>query len=624
LFAPSIASEIAMRTSLPPFLLVCCLWSTPGCALNVDTPCTSLDQCIAELRTLAQTPAPYSSTMTPQEIALLAQLRSFEGAVPRLVALLADPNDAVANIAAVGLRDAEYIDPMFLPQIIAGLDRGLGWLAPALGRMPSDAAAREAVARLLVSDSAPHNQEAYAVKLAGRRAIPFIVEAARCTTPCAAQDHYLLGYVLGEMGAERALAAPGLLAIAQEPQTPDSVAHGVLRMIAYLREDAKSLEADLIALRKAKPELYRHIDDALIGMRSERASAIFAHRLGRQPSANTLRDLAEIGVAAQAAGPKLIELLDHDDWEVRLAAARALGYIEYAPAAAALIDLLDEPSDIRLNWVAAEALGMMRNPAAIDKLQEISTSHWYPPVRQAAALALTHIREGRPHTSRFHQRNFPSEFYAYHSMGRDATICDSPSIARKPEPGNEKLAAAIDPEPLKLLSYTATIVSYDASEETEAKAKADSDTGIKVIELTPDNIVEHREETRQIPDVALRVSDGWLLGSDRGEWGGELVFRPDHGAIQRILEDNIENVYHVGSRTIAVAGLAHMMINHGMLYQLTRAPDGQWSAAPWRSLPGAPRSSWLLETGDLLINVSGGGTLIAAADGSMQMAPCAN
>jgi HEAT repeat protein len=611
-----------MHARLSALLLVSGLCIGASCAPAGEAPCASLQACVGAVRKLAAVPGPYAQTTTIAETALLARLRSFDGAVPQLVALLEDPDDAVANIAAVGLRDAEYIDPVFLPQIIAGLDRGLGWLAPALGRMPSDAAAREAVARLLVSDSAPHNQEAYAVELAGRRAVPFIVEAARCTTPCAAQDHYLLGYVLGEMGAERALAAPGLSAIAQDPQTPDSVAQGVLRMIAYLQEDAKSLEADLIALRKAKPELYRHIDDALIGMRSERTSAIFAHRLGREPSANTLRDLAETGVAAQAAGPKLIELLDHDNWEVRLAAARALGYVEYAPAAAALIDLLDEPSDIRLNWVAAEALGMMRNPAAIDKLQETSTSHWYPPVRQAAAVALTHIREGRSYASRFHQRNFPSEFYAYRSMGEDSTLCDSPSIARKPEPENEKLAAAIDPDPLQLLSYTATIVSYGASEETEAKATADSDTGIKVVELTPDNIVEHREEIRQIPDVALRVSDGWLLGSDRGEWGGELVYRPDQGAIQRFLEDNIQNIYRIGSRTIAVAGLAHLMSNHGMLYELTRAPDGQWSAAPWRSLPGAPRSSWLLETGDLLINVSDGGTLITAADGSMKMAPC--
>lgn len=44
--------------------------------------------------------------------------------------------------------------------------------------MPSDAAAREAAARLLTSDSAPHDQEAYAVQLSGRRAIPFIVPTA--------------------------------------------------------------------------------------------------------------------------------------------------------------------------------------------------------------------------------------------------------------------------------------------------------------------------------------------------------------------------------------------------------------------------------------------------------------
>lgn len=204
--------------------------------------CQTLDDCIANLHALAETPGKYNSTLIPDEIALNKHLLSFDGAVPRLVSLLADPDANVANIAAAALRDATYIDPIYLPQIRAGLDRHLGWLAPALGRMPSDEAAREAVARLLVSESAPENQEAYAVELSGRRAIPFIVEAARCRKGCGPEDQYVLSKVLGRIKADRSQAAPGFIAIAQDPSVPFSVARGALEMIGVLREEGRSVE----------------------------------------------------------------------------------------------------------------------------------------------------------------------------------------------------------------------------------------------------------------------------------------------------------------------------------------------------------------------------------------------
>ncbi len=138
-----------MYARLSALLMVGGLCSGTQASAAVDERCGSLQACVGAVRKLAAVPGPYAQATTPAETALLARLRSFDGAVPQLVALLADSDDAVANIAAVGLRDADTIDPIFLPQVRAGLDRRLGWLAPALGRMPSDAAAREAVARLL-------------------------------------------------------------------------------------------------------------------------------------------------------------------------------------------------------------------------------------------------------------------------------------------------------------------------------------------------------------------------------------------------------------------------------------------------------------------------------------------
>src|SRR5690606_19615953 len=137
-----------------------------------------LSACVQELRAMAQAKDnPYSSVGADSE-KLKQRILSQPGAVDALIPLLKDPDERVADLAAFTLRDAPTIDPVYLPQIREGLDRDLGWLAPALARIGTEEAAKEAVNRYLVSDSAPDNQEAYAVQLFGSRAIPFMLEHA--------------------------------------------------------------------------------------------------------------------------------------------------------------------------------------------------------------------------------------------------------------------------------------------------------------------------------------------------------------------------------------------------------------------------------------------------------------
>lgn len=588
----------------------------PGATRSAST-CDSLDVCVAQLRALATRSDVEDNRMGEGETEFLERLRSFDGAIPRLVELLADPDERVASMAAKGLRDAEEIDPVFLPQVVAGLDRDLDWLAPALGHMPSDRAAREAVARLLVSDSAPHNQEAYAVELSGKRAIPFIVEAARCPKGCGEQDHYYLGYVLGEMENDRALAAPGLMALAEDDTASKQAIHGALSMIGQLQRDGASLESRLEALRARKPALTDAIDEALVGIGSTKAGSIFSERLRQEPDIYLLRDVAQTGHAGRASGPVLVDLLHHPDGDVRLGAARALGYVGYEPAAEALVPLLEDGADVRLNWVAAESLGRLRATSAAPALTRVEQTHWFPAVRQAAGRAVKAIRDGTPYESRFHPSNFPFEFFAYQSMTDGMPACRSPELQAVKEPRERKLHAAADGKRLAKLAYASTIVGFGAVEDLDGTAKPG-----EVIELTPQNMVEHRQVVSQTPGVALRVEGGWLVGADRGEWGGELVFIGDNGLNQTILEQNVEDIYRLGSRLVAVTGLAHMFMNEGMLYEVVSDSGGHWSARTWRALPSAPGSSWLVPTGELQVNSHGGVSVLVDSVGVMRMAPC--
>jgi hypothetical protein len=79
---------------------------------------------------------------------------------------------------------------------------------------------------------------------------------------------------------------------------------------------------------------------------------------------------------------------------------------------------------------------------------------------------------------------------------------------------------------------------------------------------------------------ALRVRGGWLVGADRGEWGGELVFLGDDGIQRKLLDENVQDIVQLGSRYVAVTGLAHLTLNHGMLYEVGPDEGGSWRAPP--------------------------------------------
>jgi len=560
-----------------------------------------------------------SNGLGDEEQAYIAKLLEHEQeAIPRLVTLLAHPDENVAELAAATLRDCKHIDPEYLPQIIAGLDRGIGWLPGALGKMDSDEAAKEAVKRYLAADSSPQNQEAYAVRLQGARAIPFLIEAAKADGGKDSQVYYLLGYALGEMDPdERAKAIPALKGMLEDKQTSEALAKGTLAMIGYLGEQGLVLEPDLVALRRSNATLTENIDFALIGLRSPLSGKIYAEMLKKDPDRLILRDLAEVGKPARDAGEEVTKLLGHPDWHTRRAAARALGFIGYDPATPQLIALLGDERDVQMNWIAAQSLGRLNAKSAEDALTAAAAKHWHPTVRKEAEIALSHLKSPAPYESQFHVKNFPLEFFRYDDFEIDTEPPPKIPQAVK-EPAESKLYVATSPKRIKKLSYKSEIVSYGAKDEAEQREEKGPDG---IIVVNQGNIVEHRKPITQVPDVALRVDGGWLAGSDRGEWGGELVFITDGGKPHPVLSVNIHDLYALGKRYIAICGLAHMTSNDGMVYELTRGADAKWTATPWRSLPGAPQASAKTKSGEIFISTIQGGDILLSEDGTFRMAP---
>ena len=159
----------------------------------------------------------------------------------------------------------------------------------------------------------------------------------------------------------------------------------------------------------------------------------------------------------------------------------------------------------------------------------------------------------------------------------------------------EKLIYKNNKDELQGLSHTATIYSYGKNgQET---------TSIE-----------------QLPQVAVKVWNGWLTGSDRGEWGGELVFVDASGNPEILLNDNIHNIYKTDNGAIVIAGLSHMLSNNGRIYLITK----NGTSVDYRilfGLDGAPEESWMTSAGEIYINTSYGASVLKT-DGTLERVLC--
>jgi hypothetical protein len=147
----------------------------------------------------------------------------------------------------------------------------------------------------------------------------------------------------------------------------------------------------------------------------------------------------------------------------------------------------------------------------------------------------------------------------------------------------------------------------------------------KVVSITSDpngDGVRHETPVKQRPSAALEVQDGWLLGGNRGEWGGELVFVDRSGHPALLFEDNVHAIVRLGKHVIALAGLGHLGHNHGVALEIVRSESGRWSAHPWRVLPGSPQTVTPLRDGRVFIDIEDGSSMVLAEDGSLREAPC--
>jgi len=90
-----------------------------------------------------------------------------------------------------------------------------------------------------------------------------------------------------------------------------------------------------------------------------------------------------------------------------------------------------------------------------------------------------------------------------------------------------------------------------------------------------------------VPDHSLDAFGGHLLGTDRGEWIGKLMFQDADGNLTTLLNENVHGIVHNQDGIFAFTGLAHGTLNEGYIYIVSREPSGP-SVSRLGRLPGAP------------------------------------
>jgi len=93
---------------------------------------------------------------------------------------------------------------------------------------------------------------------------------------------------------------------------------------------------------------------------------------------------------------------------------------------------------------------------------------------------------------------------------------------------------------------------------------------------------------RDFPRRFVEVDDGFLVGYNKGEWGGKLYwFSRDTKSHYRISDHQVTGFVRHGTDVFAFEGLSHMMPGHGSMIKLEKR-RGKWTARTIVNLGGEP------------------------------------
>jgi hypothetical protein len=397
-------------------------------------------------------------------------------------------------------------------------------------------------------------------------AIPFLEKAASVGQPAAGAALLLMG-PSGQRAFVEALARTKhperlrLGATVDDPVWSEDLSALVDPLIALAldRASAKAVRIRALQLLPGRTALatvpiLRNLgtgDDVEIAAAAngilQRMGAMTAEELA---SSKLLAAAEQGGAAADRATPELIEHARHGVWRERFRFVQALALIADPHTVPFLIEALAS-GDWRVTLAAERALGRLgaRGRSAMPALARVEQTHWLPRVRTLAGTARAQI---------------------------DGTAPIVPLAEMKVGTGAWSDLKDVSP--------------VDGRCREVSLREADGWTGPRGAASYP-------------------VPGGILVGTDRGEWGGELrLVAPSPLADQKPQEVAKGNVFGIVPRPSGLlllqgpAGISE----YGTISRLERSRDGRWAAQPFLELPGGPRAFRLKSDGGLAIATTNG------------------
>jgi hypothetical protein len=137
-----------------------------------------------------------------------------------------------------------------------------------------------------------------------------------------------------------------------------------------------------------------------------------------------------------------------------------------------------------------------------------------------------------------------------------------------------------------------------------------------MISLDNDAIIAEAGRVREgqkYPDY-LEVENGTIVGFNKGEFGGWIVFMPNDGPLYEILNENFRGFYTIGDKIYVLTGLAHMVSDYGSIYELTFVKN-KWTAREILDIGNCP-AIFLLVNDELYI-ATYDDTLLIIKDGKI-------
>ncbi|MDP1824727.1 MAG: hypothetical protein Q8L48_15840 [Archangium sp.] len=489
-----------------------------------------------------------------------------EQAISMALPHLKDPNPVVRRFFGSVLEGLPGLTERELPALIAAYRGGNRWVVGAIASIRTPKAISFLAGEF---ERAPQGNEALAWHLGqfGPAGVQALLQPLNRDAPV--RDHFAASACGGvrELGAGGTnVGAELLVTLASEmrPVANRKAALWLLGCVPPLSASERVAVDGAVTASKAL-QLDKNTSLLQVTLGTPEGVRIIMRRLAKQPE--YVAALVAAGQSARIAEPAVLSLTDHPTANIRLEAVKALGAIGGDPSIARLELALTDDTDWQIPCAAARSLVTLKANSKLSALRAAARTAWYPPTAECIDAAGKALESGVV-LSQQRKWEVPD--------GSPWRVHPVPRAAARTEELSERQRAA--------LRVTGAVRSW-----SERGPLTESVVGP--------------------PSVALALDGGFLLGTNRGEWGGELVW--SSGGKQRpLLEENIVGIHRLGGRLIVVTGLAHLGINEGAVFRVEFAADSTPHATEWRILPGVPEGSFVLENGRLFLPCKGGDVVL--------------